>query len=35
VQDPDGIESGIVGVRVGTDEARVTVGFDDFVLRSL
>jgi hypothetical protein len=35
VQDPDGIESGIVGIRVGTDEARVTVGFDDFVLRSL
>jgi hypothetical protein len=35
VQDPDGIESGVVGVRVGTDEARVTVGFEDFVLRSL
>jgi hypothetical protein len=35
VQDQDGIESGIVGIRVGTDEARVTVGFDDFVLRSL
>jgi hypothetical protein len=35
VQDPDGIESGVIGVRVGTDEARVTVGFDEFVLRSL
>lgn len=35
VRDPDGIESGVVGIRVGTDESRVTVGFDDFVLRSL
>ena len=35
VPDHDGIESGVVGVRVGTDEARVTVGFEEFVLRSL
>ena len=35
VKDPDGIESGVVGVRVGTDESRVTIAFDDLVLRSL
>ena len=35
VDDPEGIEGGSVGIRVGTDEARVTVGFDEFVLRSL
>ena len=35
VDDPEGIESGSVGIRVGTDEARVTVGLEDFVLRSL
>jgi hypothetical protein len=35
VEDPNGIETGIVGIRVGTDEARVTLAFDDFVLERL
>jgi hypothetical protein len=33
--DPAGIDSGNIGVRVGTGESRVTVQFDDFELRHL
>jgi hypothetical protein len=32
-QDPDGVEDGNVGTRVGSSEARVTYSFDDFVAR--
>lgn len=34
-QDPNGVESGNVGLRVGSDESFVTIRFEDFVLRSL
>jgi hypothetical protein len=34
-QDPDGIESGNVGVRASSSESFVTVRFDDFTLRYL
>ena len=35
VRDPDGIESGIVGVRVGSSESVVTLRFQNFVLTQL
>jgi hypothetical protein len=35
VRDPDGIESGIVGVRVGSSESVVTLRFENFVLTEL
>ena len=35
VEDSEGIESGKVGIRVGSTEGRVTYAFEDFVLRSL
>jgi hypothetical protein len=35
VQDPDGIEEGNVGIRVGTSESVVTCAFRDYTLRSL
>ncbi len=35
VQDTDGIESGNIGVRVGSSESFVTCRFDDFVLKHL
>jgi hypothetical protein len=35
VQDPDGIESGNIGVRVGSSESFVTTRFEDFVLKYL
>jgi hypothetical protein len=31
--DPEGLPAGDVGIRVGSDESRVTVGFEDFKLR--
>ena len=34
-KDDDGIESGNIGVRVGTSESVVTLRFDDFVLKYL
>jgi hypothetical protein len=34
-QDPDGIESGNVGIRAGSSESFVTFRFEDFVLRYL
>jgi hypothetical protein len=34
-KDDDGIESGNIGVRVGSSESFVTVRFDNFVLKSL
>jgi hypothetical protein len=33
LDDPDGIESGNVGVRLGSNESFVTLRFDDFVLK--
>jgi hypothetical protein len=35
IQDPDGIEEGNVGIRVGTSESVVTCAFRDYTLRSL
>lgn len=35
VQDPEGIEEGNVGIRIGTSESVVTVSFRDFALRAL
>jgi hypothetical protein len=34
-QDPNGIESGNVGIRAGSSESFVTLRFEDFVLRYL
>ena len=33
VDDPDGIESGNIGVRMGSYESVFTLSFDDFVLK--
>jgi hypothetical protein len=34
-KDPDGIESGNVGIRAGSSESFVVFRFEDFVLRYL
>jgi hypothetical protein len=34
-KDDDGIESGNIGVRVGSSESFVTLRFDDFLLKYL